>query len=53
MEKDWAYIDQCKLELLELIDEIQALGKQDIRDLHYYNYMLKLAIEDLEFELRR
>lgn len=35
------------------MEEIKKIDPSNVYDIYYYDFMLKMALEDLEFELRR
>jgi hypothetical protein len=51
--KDWLYIEQCIKELAELLEEASRIDLSNTRDVYYYEIMTQIALEELEFEIRR
>lgn len=52
MARDWAYIKQCLGELQELLDELKGVDIKNTRDIYYYEFMIQIALEDLEYEIK-
>ena len=52
MARNWPYIKQCLQELQELLDEAKKVDSHNTSDVYYYDVMLQVAIEELEYELK-
>lgn len=52
MARDWPYINQCLQELQELLDEVRKIDVSNTRDIYYYELMIQIALEELEYELK-
>ena len=52
MARDWAYIKQCLKELQELLNEAKKVDIRNTRDIYYYEVMVQIAVEELEYEIR-
>lgn len=52
MARNWAYIKQCLQELEELLYEASKVDMRNTSDVYYYDAMVQVAIEELEYELK-
>lgn len=52
MARDWPYIKQCLQELQELLDEASKVDIRNTQDIYYYELMIQITIEDLEYEFK-
>lgn len=52
MARNWPYIKQCLQELQELLEEAGKIDISNTRDIYYYEVMVQIAVEELEYELK-
>ncbi len=52
MARDWAYINKCLEELKQLFYEASKIDIRNTTDVYYYEFMIKIAIEDIENEVK-
>lgn len=53
MARDWPYIKQCFEEIQQLIKEAKKIDINNKYDVYYYEFMLQMALEDLEYEIKK
>jgi len=51
--RNWPYINQCLQELKELLNELRGVDIKNTRDIYYYEFMIQIALEDLEYEIKK
>ena len=52
MARNWPYIKQCLQELQELLNEASKVDIRNTSDIYYYEVMVQVAVEELEYELK-
>jgi hypothetical protein len=50
--RNWPYIKQCLQELQELLNEASKVDMRNTPDVYYYEVMVQVAMEELEYELK-